>query len=100
MAKSALIEAIRQQRSFDLSQFLAGAASVQAHVFLSPYLAASLLPLWDEPQRFPALVDRILAIRPCDPVTLEPTDPQQASRDLRDALINLELSLHVLLERG
>jgi 2-polyprenyl-3-methyl-5-hydroxy-6-metoxy-1,4-benzoquinol methylase len=98
--KSALADATRQQRSFDLSQYLIGAASTQAHVFLSPYLAASLLPLWDEPQPFPALVERILTIRPCDPVTLMPTEPQQAQQDLKEALINLELSLHILLERS
>lgn len=100
IAKSALITAIQQQQSFDLSQYLTGAASSQAHVFLSPNLAAALLPLWDEPQLFSALVDRILTVRPCDPVTLEPTDPQRAAQDLRDAVINLELSLHVLLERN
>lgn len=99
IAKSALVAAIQQQQSFDLSQYVTGAASMQSHVLLSPNLAAALLPLWDAPQMFPALVDRILTIRPCDPVTLVPTDPQQAAKDLRDSIINLELSLHVLLER-
>lgn len=98
--KSAAIEAIRQQRSLDLSQYLSGAAALQNHVLLSSSLAAAFLPLWDEPQRFPALVERILTLRPCDPVTLEPTHPQQAVQDLRTALINLEMTLHVLLERG
>lgn len=98
--KSVLADSIRQQQSFDLSQYLSGAASVHAHVFLSPYLGASLLPLWDGPQPFPALIERILAIRPCDPVTLEPTNLEQAKQDLRTALISLEMSLHVLLERN
>jgi 2-polyprenyl-3-methyl-5-hydroxy-6-metoxy-1,4-benzoquinol methylase len=97
--KADLMEAIGQQRSFDLGRHLSASAPAQAQVLLSPYLAACLLPLLDAPQRFPALVQRILTIRPCDPVTLTPTNPQQASQDLRDALIGLELSLHVLLER-
>lgn len=99
-AKADLIQAIGQQRSFNLSQHLAASAPSQAQVLLSPYLAACLLPLWDAPQPFSALVQRVLTIRPCDPVTLTPTNPQQASQDVRDALINLELNLHVLLERG
>ncbi|BAU10391.1 methyltransferase type 11 [Leptolyngbya sp. NIES-3755] len=99
IAKSALIASIQQQQSFDLSQYLTGAAALGSHVLLSPNLASALLPLWDAPQMFSELVDRILTIRPCDPVTLEPTDPHQAAKDLRDSIVNLELSLHVLLER-
>lgn len=98
-AKTDLVEAIEQQRSFVLSRHLSASAPAGAQVLLSPYLAVSLLPLWDAPQMFPALVRRILKVRPCDPVTLKPTDPKQTNQDLREALISLELTLHVLFER-
>ncbi|KAM3098073.1 class I SAM-dependent methyltransferase [Phormidesmis sp. 146-35] len=100
IVKASLIDAIGQQRSFNLSQYLSAAAPSQAQVLLSPHLAAGLLPLWEAPQSFLTLVQRVLMIRPCDPVTLEPTNPQRAAQDLRDALVGLEISLHVLLERG
>ncbi|MGV0027435.1 hypothetical protein [Phormidesmis priestleyi] len=99
IVKASLIEAIGQQRSFNLSQHLSASAPAQAQVLLSPHLAACLLPLWDASQPFLALVQRVITIRPCNPVTLEPTNPQQAAQDLREALIGLEMSLHVLLER-
>lgn len=97
--KADLIDAIKQQRSFNLSYHLSAAAPAQAQVLLSPFLAACLLPLWDAPQAFPALVKRALKIRAHDPVTLEPFSSQQASQELREALINLEGYLYVLLTR-
>jgi len=41
IVKASLIEAIRQQRSFNLSQYLSASAPSQAQVLLSPYLAAA-----------------------------------------------------------
>ncbi|NJR64855.1 MAG: hypothetical protein HC772_05310 [Leptolyngbyaceae cyanobacterium CRU_2_3] len=96
--KTGLLEAIRQQRSFELSQHLS--APVTGPVSLSPYLAACLLPLWDAPQSFPALVQRALKVRSRDPITLKPVNPHQASQELQDALVNLELDLYVLLIRS
>jgi SAM-dependent methyltransferase len=93
-----LIEAIRQQRSFDISHHLS--AAVPAQINLSPYVAACLVPLWDAPQPFSALVQRLLRVRSCDPITLEPTSPQQAMQDLREVVMMLELHLYVLLKRN
>jgi 2-polyprenyl-3-methyl-5-hydroxy-6-metoxy-1,4-benzoquinol methylase len=97
-AKAALNEAVGKQREFELNRHLIASAPSSAQVLLSPFLASALLPLWDAPQPFPALVDRILKVRPFDPVTLTPTDPEQASHDLRDSLLHLEGNLHILLE--
>jgi SAM-dependent methyltransferase len=96
--KAGLLEAVRQQRSFEISQYLS--APVTSPVFLSPYLAACLLPLWDAPQPFPALVQRGLKVRSRDPITLKPVNPHQVGQELRDALTNLELDLYVLLIRS
>lgn len=97
IVKAALIEAVEQQRSFDLSRYLS--APVTVPVSLSAYLAACLLPLWDEPQVFPKLVQRALKVRSRDPITLKPANPHQVSQELREALINLEQHLYVLLIR-
>ncbi|MBI4782438.1 MAG: methyltransferase domain-containing protein [Oscillatoriophycideae cyanobacterium NC_groundwater_1537_Pr4_S-0.65um_50_18] len=95
--KADLIEAVEQQRSFDLSRHLS--APVTVPVSLSAYLAACLLPLWDAPQVFPKLVQRALKVRSRDPITLKPANPHQVSQELREALINLEQHLYVLLIR-
>jgi 2-polyprenyl-3-methyl-5-hydroxy-6-metoxy-1,4-benzoquinol methylase len=95
--KADLIEAIEQQRSFELSRYLS--APVTVPVSLSAYLAACLLPLWDTPQLFPKLMQRALKVRSRDPVTLKPASPHQASQELREALISLEQHLYVLLIR-
>lgn len=97
-AKADLIEAIQQQRSVELNRHLA--APVTTPVMLNPYLAACLLPLWDAPLRFPALVQRGLKVRSRDPITLKPTNPHQTSQELRDALIHLELYSYILLTQA
>jgi 2-polyprenyl-3-methyl-5-hydroxy-6-metoxy-1,4-benzoquinol methylase len=96
--KADLIEAIQQQRPFEISRHLSVATPIS--ISLSPYLAACLLPLWDSSQPFPALVQRALKVRSRDPITLKPANPHQSSQELRDALINLELYLYVLLIRS
>lgn len=96
--KADLIEAIQQQRSVELNRHLS--APITAPVLLNPYLAACLLPLWDAPLRFPALVQRGIKVRSRDPITLKPTNPHQTSQELRDALIHLELYSYILLTQA
>ncbi|MFM7427678.1 MAG: methyltransferase domain-containing protein [Elainella sp.] len=95
--KAALIEAIRQQQLFFLSDYLSAGLPAKTRASLSPHLAACLLPLWEGPQPFLALVQRSLTIRAYDPVTLAPSEPEQASQELRGALLSLEASLYVML---
>lgn len=98
LVQSSLMEAVQQQRSFEISAYLS--SPVKTPVFLSPYLAACLLPLWESPQLFPKLVQRALKVRSRDPLTLKPTNPHEASQELRQALINLEMYPYVLLIRS
>lgn len=98
--KTAITEAIRQQQQFDLSRYCTAAAPDQVRIVISPYIAACLLPLWDAPQRFPALVKRILKIYACDPITLKPANPQRTRQEICNTLINLEKYLYVLLTRS
>jgi len=93
--KADLVECIQQQRSIEISRHLAAPAT--APLWLSPYLAACLLPLWEAPQRFATLCQRALQIRSRDPVTLKPMNPHQTNQELRDALINLERYSYILL---
>jgi 2-polyprenyl-3-methyl-5-hydroxy-6-metoxy-1,4-benzoquinol methylase len=93
--KAELVRCIQQQQSTEISRYLA--APVATPVWLTPYLAACLLPLWDAPQRLPQLCQRALKVRSRDPVTLKPINPHQVNQELRDALITLERYTYVLL---
>ena len=95
--KTAITEAIRQQQPFDLIRYFIAAAPDQVRIVLSPYVAACLLPLWDGPQQFPALIKRVLKIYAYDPITLKPSNPERISHELRQTLINLEKYLYLLL---
>ena len=62
-------------------------------------IASCLLPLWEEAQSLPALVERWRKLRPVHPVTLEPTPESEAIETVSGALTGLESSGYVLLER-
>jgi hypothetical protein len=92
-----LVKAIETATLFQINRLLD--APSQGQVFLENTNAACLLPLWDEPQPFKALVDRYLKIRPIHPITLEPTSTEVAFKAVKEMLNQLDAFLYVLLER-
>jgi 2-polyprenyl-3-methyl-5-hydroxy-6-metoxy-1,4-benzoquinol methylase len=92
-----LIQSIQQQRSFSLGGYLPGL--VKNSVTLESAVAATLLPLWDEPQTVMALMERSRQIQPLNPITLEPRDPKVIFDDLTALLTRLEVFLYILLEK-
>jgi len=53
-------------------------------------LAATLLPLWREPQRFGALVEHWLRLRPVNPVSMAPSHPMEAHKVVQEMVVELE----------
>jgi SAM-dependent methyltransferase len=95
--KQELLACISEQRPFEISRYLP--LTALAPIYLESTIVATLLPLWEKPQPFSALVDRWLQIRSCDPTTLEPTRPETAAEDVQKLLTKLESFLYVLVER-
>lgn len=94
--KEELVKCTLQFHPFEISKYLPLTAE-QTQVDSS--VAACLLPLWEEAQSVPSLVERWQKLRPLHPVTLEPTTESEAFNIVCSSLMGLEHSGHVLLER-
>lgn len=80
---------------FEISQYLTVTGE---QTLLDSSVAACLLPLWEEAQSLPSLVERWQKLRPVHPVTLEPTTESEAFEIVSSTLMGLERSGYVLLE--
>ncbi len=96
--KEYLIDSIQNQQPWQVNRYLTTAT--QGPFFVDSSIAACLLPLWQEAQPIPALVQRWLEIRSVDPVTLEPVSEQTAFEQVKEFLKTLEAFFYVLLERS
>jgi ubiquinone/menaquinone biosynthesis C-methylase UbiE len=97
-AKDDLIECIKTQKPFEISQYVKLPTLVP--ITLESRLAACLLPLWETEQPIMSLVERWQQIQPVDPVTLELIDPQMAFAQVKELLTTLDAFLYVLLQRS
>lgn len=95
--REALVQSIEAHQPFSLSGYLPGQANTS--VTLESTVAATLLPLWDEPQFMAELIERSRQIQPLNPATLEPRTPTAILNDLMALLTRLEVFLYVLLEK-
>jgi hypothetical protein len=96
VVKEELTRCTNQFSPFEISKYLP-VTGEQSLVDSS--IAACLLPLWEEAQSLPSLVKQWQKLRPVHPITLEPTTELEAFETLSSALIGLESSGYVLLER-
>jgi ubiquinone/menaquinone biosynthesis C-methylase UbiE len=64
---------------------------------LDSLVTAILLPLWDGPQTFEALVERYLKVKPVDPLTFTETMRDEASEHLKAVIQSLEQYLYLLV---
>jgi ubiquinone/menaquinone biosynthesis C-methylase UbiE len=92
-----LVQSIEKHQPFTLGEYLPGLAKTS--VALESTIAATLLPLWDEPQSVAALIERSRQIQPLNPVTLEPRTQLAILNDVISLLTRLEVLLYVLLEK-
>jgi ubiquinone/menaquinone biosynthesis C-methylase UbiE len=97
-AKEDLIECVKTQKSFEISQYVKLPTIVP--ITLESRRAACLLPLWETEQPMISLVERWQQIQPVDPVTLEPITPAIAFEQVKELLISLDAFLYVLLQRS
>jgi 2-polyprenyl-3-methyl-5-hydroxy-6-metoxy-1,4-benzoquinol methylase len=97
--RQAMIEAVLKPSPLNLTQFLSLPAD-REQILLDSTIASVLLALWEGSQSFMELVQRYCQIRPLNPVTLAPIDPERAFQLLRQLLTELEGCSYVLLERG
>lgn len=95
--KTDLIRCLINDQSFEISAYIP--APALAPVMLQSALAATLLPLWEQPQPMMALVEQHLLIQPRDPATLESTTPEQAFVQVKRLLEQLQAFLYVLVEQ-
>jgi SAM-dependent methyltransferase len=94
--KAALIQAVSARQSFEISQYV---PKMTRGAVMLPYgLAAALLPLWDGPQDFGVIVDRLRQIEPVDRVTLGTVELALVQKQLVQLLTHLEAFLYVLVE--
>jgi 2-polyprenyl-3-methyl-5-hydroxy-6-metoxy-1,4-benzoquinol methylase len=94
--KEELLRCITQLNPFEITQQL---PIIGQEVLVDSTIAACLLPLWEEAQSMPSLVERWQKLRPVHPVTLEPTTFSEAFEIVSASLMGLENSGYVLLER-
>lgn len=92
--KEELLKCIRQFHPFEISRQL---PITGREVLADNSIAACLLPLWEETQSIPSLVQRWQKLRPVHPVTLEPTTESEAFELMKQTLIGLESYGYVLV---
>jgi len=92
--KTDLIASILTLRPFDFHSKLPlrGGSAI-----LDSVLQSVLLPLWDSPMSFTELVARWLQIRPVSPLTLKPTDKQEAFLSVKRLVQTLETKGYLMV---
>lgn len=90
-----LVECITNLRMFEISRHL---SLHQGFVTIDSSMALCLLPLLEELQSVSVLAERWKQVRPVNPVTLEPTDEEEAFYLVQQMLTRLESLGYVLLE--
>lgn len=93
--KEDLIACVTQSKTFQISQHL---KTVDEPVRIDSFMAACLLPLIEQPQPVVALVKRWQTLRPFHPVTLQPTQSEEAVEQVQQLLTTLENLGYILLE--
>ncbi|MCL1466812.1 methyltransferase domain-containing protein [Argonema galeatum A003/A1] len=84
-------------KMFEIGRYLAFAKDPT--LLIDSTLTAMLLPLLEETQSIPSLVQNWLQVRPLHPVTLDPIHEQAAFQSVKQLLISLEQIGFVLLEQ-
>ena len=94
--KEEIVKCTTQFNPLEISKYLPVTGE---QTLVDSSVAACLLPLWEEAQSMPSLVERWQKLRPLHPVTLEPTSQSEAFEIVSATLMGLERSGYLLLER-
>jgi 2-polyprenyl-3-methyl-5-hydroxy-6-metoxy-1,4-benzoquinol methylase len=91
-----LVTSVTAMKPFPLGQFLSLDGE---NLIIDSSMAHCFIPLLEQPQYMTSLVERWQQIRPLDPLTLQPTEDEQAFYLIRQLLSILETSGHIMLEQ-
>lgn len=91
-----LIASVTEIKYIGISQHL---SLVDDFVSIDSSMALCFLPLLEQPQSVISLLERWLQVRPLDPVTLQPTDKEQAFYVMKQLLLRQEGLGYMMLER-
>ncbi|MDF5717611.1 MAG: class I SAM-dependent methyltransferase [Rhizonema sp. NSF051] len=91
-----LVACVTEMRTFPLSQHL---SLMEEFVSIDSAMALCLIPLLEQPQSITSLVKCWQQVRPIDPITLTPTDEEQAFYIVQQLLMRLESLGYIMLER-
>ena len=94
--REALVASITEITTFPISQYL---SPTEEFVGIDSSIALCLIPLLDQPQEMTSLVQHWKQVRPLDPITLKPTDEEQAFHIVQKLLLSLESLGYLMLER-
>ena len=95
-AREDLINCINNHKPFEISGYIKSPTLSPIHIDGS--IAACLLPLWDGVCTVESLVERLVKIRPLDPITLEAVGQERGWEEVKQLLDTLDPFLYVLLE--
>ena len=95
-AREDLINCINNHKPFEISKYVKLPSLLPIHIDSS--IAACLLPLWDGVCIVEYLVERLVNIRPLDPITLESVGQEKAWDEIKELLDTLDPFLYLLLE--
>ncbi|MBD2121377.1 class I SAM-dependent methyltransferase [Trichocoleus sp. FACHB-262] len=96
LVQEKLIDCVNSRRPFEISQLISLPALTP--ITIDSHIAACLLPLWEGPQPFMALVQRWQTVQPVNAITLEPVGVRTAFEEVKQFLGSLEIYLYILLE--
>ncbi|HBW57699.1 MAG TPA: SAM-dependent methyltransferase, partial [Oscillatoriales bacterium UBA8482] len=97
-AKEDLIECVKTQKPFEISQYVK--LPTLLPITLESRRAACLLPLWEAEQPLMSLVERWQQIQPVDPINLDPITRPIAFEQVKELLTTLDAFLYVLLQHS
>jgi 2-polyprenyl-3-methyl-5-hydroxy-6-metoxy-1,4-benzoquinol methylase len=96
--KEKINDCLSKQQPFEISAYIS--VPVAKPVYVDSYFAACcLLPLWEGPQSVVALAERLLQVRPYNPITLSPISKTESFEQIKEFIGRLEVFLYVLLEQ-
>jgi 2-polyprenyl-3-methyl-5-hydroxy-6-metoxy-1,4-benzoquinol methylase len=91
-----LVACVTEMKVFPISEHI---SLIDQLVSIDSSMALCFFPLLERPQSIKSLVERWMQIRPLDPITLKPTDRQQAFEMVKLLLLRLEGLGYIMLER-
>jgi SAM-dependent methyltransferase len=96
----ALRDCAAKGKMLSSSGYMRTTTAEQSSTLIDNLTTGCLLPLLEGGRSFPDLINRWLHLRPINPVTMDPSKPEEAFETLHQILTELERIGYVMLETG